>query len=110
MTSSKVDVLTKEYSYRLHQDNIHLLNSGIVEVTEKGIQSVDGTFTEVDRIILATGFDTSFKPKYPIVSKGNNLAEVWSVRPKAYMSIGVHGFPNMFIQCGPGTIFANGSL
>lgn len=28
----------------------------------------------------------------------------------AYMSLAVTGFPNMLIQCGPGTIFANGSL
>jgi hypothetical protein len=26
------------------------------------------------------------------------------------MSLAVSGFPNMFIMCGPGTVFANGSL
>jgi hypothetical protein len=26
------------------------------------------------------------------------------------MSLAVAGFPNMFFMCGPGTVFANGSL
>ncbi|KAL8279688.1 hypothetical protein RQP46_008001 [Phenoliferia psychrophenolica] len=94
----------------LHMPQVDLITEGIASVSADGITTGQGNFVEVDRIILATGFDTSFKPKYPITAKGKNLSDVWSKRSKAYMSIAVAGFPNFFYMCGPGTIFANGSL
>ncbi|KAL8290247.1 hypothetical protein RQP46_003186 [Phenoliferia psychrophenolica] len=94
----------------LHQPHINLLTEPIESISAGGVTTSAGTFVEADRIILATGFDTSFKPKFPITAKGKDLGEVWSKRSKAYMSLAVAGFPNLFYMCGPGTIFANGSL
>ncbi|BGP23673.1 hypothetical protein JCM10295v2_002574 [Rhodotorula toruloides] len=93
----------------LHRDSVTLDKSLILEVTEEGIVTAEG-LKKVDHIILATGFDTSFRPRYPIEAKSKSLAEVWAKRPKCYMSVAVAGFPNLFFMCGPGTIFANGSL
>ena len=36
-------------------------------ITEKGFIDPDGTEVEVDVIICATGFDTSYKPRTPLV-------------------------------------------
>ncbi|KAJ9093529.1 hypothetical protein QFC21_006363 [Naganishia friedmannii] len=95
----------------IHLPTVSLIMEPIENVYEQGITTKSGQEYEVDRIILATGFDTTFKPKYPLRGrKGVDLRDVWSVRPKAYMSLAVAGFPNMFIMCGPGTIFANGAL
>lgn len=55
----------------------------IKEITSESIITVTGEKIDVDRIILATGFDTSFKPKYPVIGKnGKSLSDVWSERPK----------------------------
>lgn len=81
-------------------------------VTPNSIITDDSTERPVDRIILATGFDAGLKPSYKFLGKdGVDLRDVWAQRPKAYMSMAVAGFPNMFLMgCGPGITYANGSL
>lgn len=51
---------------------------------------------EYDVIVCATGFDTSFRPAFPIISQnGVSLAEKWSTEiPKAYFSTATVDFPN----------------
>ncbi len=38
---------------------------------------------------------------------GQSLKDKWAAGPKTYLGIGVHGFPNMFLICGPQSPFAN---
>ncbi|KAK0497922.1 hypothetical protein EDD18DRAFT_1382317 [Armillaria luteobubalina] len=92
--------------------NVDLINDPIKKVTPTGIVTEGGIERPVDRLILATGFDTSFRPGYKLCGKdGVDLRDVWSHRPKAYLSIAVAGFPNMFLTgCGPGIPYSNGSL
>ena len=66
----------------LHKPHVDLVTDPIKEVSANGITTVAGRFVEVDRIILATGFDTSFKPKYEIRAKGKVLSDVWAQRSK----------------------------
>ncbi|KAJ9112511.1 hypothetical protein QFC22_006260 [Naganishia vaughanmartiniae] len=115
----------------IHLPTVSLTVDPIDKVTEHGITTKNGQEFKVDRIILATGFDTSFKPRFPVQGKkGVDLRDIWSVRPKgqckprglayryesealhfaAYMALAVAGFPNMFIMCGPGGTFANGAV
>ena len=55
----------------------------IEKVTKDAITTKNGESHKVDRIILATGFDTSFKPKYPLRGRnGVDLGDVWKHRPK----------------------------
>ncbi|KAM0752320.1 cyclohexanone monooxygenase [Meredithblackwellia eburnea MCA 4105] len=98
------------FMHSLHMPHVTLDTDPISEITPEGIKTMSGKVTELDRIILATGFDTSFRPKYDIFARGSLLADVWGSRAKSYMSIAVAGFPNLFFMCGPGTVFANGSL
>ncbi|KAK0497927.1 hypothetical protein EDD18DRAFT_1382327 [Armillaria luteobubalina] len=92
--------------------NVDLINDPIKKVTPTGIVTEGGIERPVNRLILATGFDPSFRPRYKLCGKdGVDLRDVWSHRPKAYLSIAVAGFPNMFLMsCGPGITYANGSL
>lgn len=85
----------------------------IQEITETGvIDSASGKEHAVDVIICATGFDTSFRPRFPIVGLDPNttLAEKWAEFPASYLGIGVDGFPNYFSFSGPFTPVAQGSL
>lgn len=92
--------------------NVDLIHDPIKKVTPTGIVTEGGIERPVDRLILATGFDTSFRPGYELRGKDSvDLRDVWAHRPKAYLSIAVAGFPNMFLMgCGPGITYANGSL
>lgn len=48
-------------------------------------------------IICATGFDTSFRPRYPLVGRGQkDLRALWKDLPEAYLGLAVSGFPNYF--------------
>lgn len=66
----------------------------------------------VDAIICATGFDTSFRPRFPItgLDPSQTLAEKWAVHPGSYLGIGVDGFPNYLLYSGPYTPVAQGSI
>lgn len=45
---------------------------------------------------MHSGFDTSFRPRYPIISNGVNLQDLWKDYPvDSYLSIAVQGFPNV---------------
>jgi cation diffusion facilitator CzcD-associated flavoprotein CzcO len=75
--------------------------SPIVEVTENGIITADGKETLVDVLVCATGFDVSFRPRYPIVGKnGIDLADAWKGTPETYLSVTAPNFPNYFSESG----------
>ena len=70
-----------------------------------------GKVRPADTIILATGFDTSFRPRFPIVGQGGiDLRDLWKTEPVAYCGLAVSGFPNYLIFLGPNTPISNGSL
>ena len=82
----------------LIQDNVEMRWDDIERITERGIQTRSGREIEYDVIVCATGFDTSFKPAFPLVGRnGVSMAEKWtSDRPKAYLGMCVPDFPNYF--------------
>lgn len=101
----------ERYLAVLQKPNVEPIFSGIQEVTADGIRDTDGKDRNVDIIIAATGFDTSFRPRFPIVGeKGTNLRDLWETDPISYCGLAVSGFPNYLIFLGPNTPIANGSL
>jgi len=65
----------------------------------------------VDVVITATGFDTSFRPRFPITGRnGDDLRELWKDEPVSYFGTAVSGFPNYLTFLGPNTPISNGSL
>lgn len=83
------------------QDNVELRWDDIDCITEKGIRTKSGEEKEYDVIVCATGFDTTFKPAFPLIGRnGVDMAERWTTdRPKAYFGLTVPDFPNYFCTC-----------
>lgn len=96
----------------LVRDNVDSWWNNIDHITETGIRCRDGSHKEVDAIFCATGFDTTFKPRFPLIGRGGvDLADKWSKDdPEAYFGITVPGFPNYFTFIGPNSPVSNGSL
>lgn len=69
-----------------------------MEATSEGLKLSDGSVLAVDAIICATGFDTSYKPSFPLVAFDKDLRDVWKDEPKSYFSIAASGFPNYFSE------------
>jgi hypothetical protein len=80
----------------------------------KRMQSVitqDGKEWEVDAIVCATGFDSSYMPRFPILGReGVSLRDRWSPHASAYLSHSIPGFPNYFMVGGPNSATGGGSL
>jgi cation diffusion facilitator CzcD-associated flavoprotein CzcO len=68
-------------------------------VTAEGLKMVDGSKIVVDAIICATGFDTSYRPSFPLVGFEMDLRELWKKEPTSYFSIAAAGIPNYFSEC-----------
>ena len=70
----------------------------IGNITETGFTTTDGAHHEVDVIICATGFDTSYRPRFPIIGvDGANLADQWAKFPSSYVGLAASNIPNYFM-------------
>lgn len=88
------------YLEALKADNVRVVLEGIVRVTSNGILTSTGEHIDCDVIVCATGFDLSFRPRFPILGRDSiSLQDKWtSNTPQAYMSLAVEDFPNYFGQ------------
>ncbi|KAI0649239.1 FAD/NAD-P-binding domain-containing protein [Trametes meyenii] len=99
------------YLEALCEDNVEFVPSSIKRVTKNGIETVDGQYRDVDVIVCATGYDTSFQLPFKIVGRdGVDLNERWRPHPVSYLSVALDGFPNMFMALGPNSVLASGTL
>lgn len=71
------------------------------ELTEEGFIDPSGNRVEVDAIILATGFNTSWVSRFPIIAKGKNLQDIYTQTPLSYMGVAAPHMPNYFTYYGP---------
>jgi cation diffusion facilitator CzcD-associated flavoprotein CzcO len=85
-----------------------------VQVTPTGIELRDGRTHELDVLVCATGFDTTFQYPFRVLGRGGQaLSERWAATagvPEAYLSLAVDGFPNLFVCSGPHSGVTSGSL
>ena len=99
------------YLNALKHPKMELVYEALTEVTETGVKSAGGRSFDVDVIISASGFDTSFKPQFPLIGPcGENLQNLWHDEPKGYMGVAVPGFPNYFTFLGPNCPIGNGPV
>jgi 4-hydroxyacetophenone monooxygenase len=102
---SRRPVVDNGWYRALTRDNVELVTDGIVRLTEAGIETEDGKRREIDVIITATGFDVVkyLAPARFIGKGGADLHEVWDAAdgPRAYISMMVPDFPNLFMLYGP---------
>lgn len=86
------------YLRALTQPNVELVTESMKRFVPEGIELASGKLLKVDAIICATGFRTSFRPRFPIIGQRGNLQDMRGSGsiPKAYMSCAVADFPNYF--------------
>ena len=107
--ATKRPPIDTNYFETYNRDNVRLqdIRSNPIDcMCEDGIKLADGTLIPADMIVFATGFDAMSGSllKMNIVGRdGRTLSEAWQEGPKAYLGLGIHGFPNMFTITGPGS-------
>ncbi|KAK0216999.1 FAD/NAD-P-binding domain-containing protein [Armillaria fumosa] len=97
------------YLEALSNPKVTVFTDELREMTEKGFIDAEGVEHEVDVFICATGFDTTWKPHFPIISRGENLQDRWAVEPDSYISYAVPNYPNFLIAAGPFGATGHGS-
>ncbi|KAL5319214.1 hypothetical protein ACEPPN_012263 [Leptodophora sp. 'Broadleaf-Isolate-01'] len=98
------------YLESLCADNVDTIYGEISEITSRGCVS-EGKEYPVDVLICATGFDTSFKPRFPLIGPGGiNLQVEWAKEPASYMGIAAPKFPNYLMFLGPNSPIGNGPV
>jgi cation diffusion facilitator CzcD-associated flavoprotein CzcO len=87
------------YLQSLTKENVDVVTSGAVQITENGVVDATGKEHSVDVIICSTGFDTSFAPPYECIGRnGQDLRKKFGDFPKGYFSTMVDEFPNLFCK------------
>ncbi|CAI6334554.1 unnamed protein product [Periconia digitata] len=99
------------YLESLGKENVETVYGEINEITERGCLCDNGQEYPVDVLICATGFNTSFKPRFPVVGPGgNNLQDAWADEPRSYFGIAAPDVPNYLIFLGPNCPIGNGPV
>jgi len=101
---SRRPVVDNGWYKALTRDNVELVTDPIVRMTPEGVQTEDGTVYAIDTLVTATGFEV-MKYLWPadyIGRDGVSIHDYWSKDgPRAYLSMMVPNFPNMFMLYGP---------
>lgn len=90
----------------LTEDHVELVTEGIDHLESDAIVTADGERHNADVIVSASGFSVN-RYMYPIDVRGRDgrsLEEYWEADgkgPRAFLSMSVPNFPNMFIMYGP---------
>lgn len=101
----KRPTFSNTYFRTFNRDNVHLETTPIARIEPDGIVTTDGKKTEIDTLVLATGFnlwDTNF-PAFEIIGRdGKDLGKFWREgRFQAYEGVAVPGFPNFISLNSP---------
>ena len=99
------------YMEAIQKPNVDVHFTDVRKIDETGVIGGDGEHREVDTIVCATGFDVSYRPRFPIVGRdGVELADKWKVCPEGYLGLAIPGFPNFLTFIGPTWPVENVSL
>ena len=99
------------YLEALGKENVEVVYGEISSISEKGCVCDNGTEYPVDILICATGFNTSFKPRFPVVGPdGTNLQDAWKDEAQSYFGIAAAEIPNYLIFLGPNCPIGNGPV
>lgn len=99
------------YLNSLTRDNVDFISTPIKRITATGIETINGHHQELNAIICATGFNTTFQLPFPFIGRaGVSLQDVYTPHPITYLSVCVPGFPNWFQALGPNSAVGSGSL
>jgi hypothetical protein len=101
------------YLEALVKPNVTVFTDNVSSIDSSGFVDASGTHHDVDVIICATGFDTSWIPRFDFTGQnGISLRDLWSPEKglTSYLSIAIPHFPNHFSFCGPYGPLGHGSF
>ncbi|KAL2834152.1 putative MoxY [Aspergillus pseudoustus] len=95
----------------LCMDKTTVLTGEMQELTQTGFIDGQGNSHDVDVVICATGFDTSFQPGFPVIVDGHNVQDNYSNGDiVGYMGLSIPDVPNYFVFIGPYGPLGHGSV
>ena len=105
-------VASGHYYQSVQKPGVEVIDDAIDHIEPGGVVTADGTLHELDLLVLATGFDAHayVRPMNITGENGLTLDEAWADGPRAYRSVAVPGFPNLFMLMGPHSPIGNQSL
>lgn len=105
-------IFSPDYYQAIQHQNAQLITESIEKIETEGIRTTDGQLHKVDVIALATGYraDQFMRPMNIVGRNQVKLNDVWQRSPRAYYSISIPEFPNLFMLNGPNGPVGNFSL
>lgn len=104
-------IMSAGYYPAIQRPNVTVETERIERVEPKGVRLADGRLLEVDVLVLATGFDAhAYLRPMAVEGAGRSLDEAWTEGPRAYRTVALPGFPNLFTIMGPHSPIGNFSL
>ncbi|KEF59610.1 uncharacterized protein A1O9_04456 [Exophiala aquamarina CBS 119918] len=92
-------------------DKTTVLTEEIQEITNTGFIDGKGISHEVDVVICATGFDTSFRSAFPLLVGDKNYQNEYDEGDvQGYLGLSVPGVPNYFVFIGAYGPLGHGSV
>jgi cation diffusion facilitator CzcD-associated flavoprotein CzcO len=86
----------------IQKNNVDVHFTAVDAIDETGVIGNDGKHREADTIVMATGFDVTYKPRFPVIGKnGVDLHEKWKDEPESYLGLAVPDMPNFVMFVGP---------
>ena len=87
------------YLESLSKENVQTVHTSAVRFTETGIVDESGAEHEVDVVVCATGFDTTFTPHFKVTGRnGSEIHKQFGAFPVAYLAVTAQNFPNFFCK------------
>jgi 4-hydroxyacetophenone monooxygenase len=101
---SRRPVVDNGWYKALTRDNVELVTDPIDRLVPNGIETEDGKLREIDVLVTATGFEVArfLWPANWYGVDGTDIHDFWAKDgARAYLSMMVPGYPNMFMLYGP---------
>jgi cation diffusion facilitator CzcD-associated flavoprotein CzcO len=107
----KRPTFSNSYYRTFTEPHVHLQAAGIERIEPDGIVASDGTKTEIDTLVLATGFDL-WEANFPAIEiigrDGRNLGKWWrNYGFQAYQGVSIPYFPNLLSLASPYAVSLN---
>ncbi|KAI9006833.1 hypothetical protein DFJ74DRAFT_612008 [Hyaloraphidium curvatum] len=92
----------ENYLAALQKPTTEVVRAPIARFTETGIVDAEGVERPTDVVILATGYEVTYKPTYTVKGRdGHVLQDDWATVPEGYRAVAAAHMPNFFTVYGP---------
>jgi cation diffusion facilitator CzcD-associated flavoprotein CzcO len=105
-------VFSAHYYDAVQKPGVAVETGRIAQIEPNGVRMADGSFHDLDILVLATGFhaDRFVRPMNIKGENGLDLDGYWRDNPRAYYAVTVPYFPNFILLNGPTGPVGNFSL